>query len=181
MTRKDAEFLQKNGKMVQELSPCFGLFFTQQLGWIFSDVLLIMLVFYSWLPTSLWVILVSPPWSSLAGLCLLPLLVPLFCLPILLQPTDFFAVSKQDRASPHLRAFALAHGYAWKVLPQVPAHPLSAWLSLAQQGLPGLVLCPLLQEGPILELYFIFLQSTHHQLIWHTFTFFFPLATLPQE
>lgn len=32
MTRKDAEFLQKNGKMVQELSPCFSLFFTQQLG-----------------------------------------------------------------------------------------------------------------------------------------------------
>lgn len=32
MTPKDAEFLQKDGRMIQELSSCFGLFLTQQLG-----------------------------------------------------------------------------------------------------------------------------------------------------
>lgn len=96
------------------------------MGWIFFNAPLIMLVLASYNPLSS---------SSVSALDLTSGLVHLFLsyfisyhfstCPSCSSHTSFFAVSKHDKTYHHLRAFALALGYAQEVLPQGPAYPLS--------------------------------------------------------
>lgn len=164
MTLKDAEW-KKDPEPIS-LLPLF--LFHKAVGFIFSSVFLIMLFFYSKHSQGF-----SPPseqlWYLRHGLCCLPCL-PFFSdlisyhcttCPSCSSHTGFFAIPKQDKTCSHHRAFALALHYARKALPPVAA-PSSSDLCFppAQQGLPDLSLCPLLQEASILRSCFVYLHST---------------------